>query len=272
MVADARDRVWYVGQAANLKSRWSGKTHHRYAQLIRSNKKRGYGIYWKEIAVESLNEQEKYYIALFRPELNGSKVKSSLPKTPQAESEIKRLLKVLNKPTLLFPIIRSLVIGEYRSEDRIRCIIVAIDFTDYPIVSNSIHTKRSSRIKKAWNQQQFYCEKSKQEYFPIYVYTYSLYNYRFEFISMSNLLIYLEKNVDEYNSYVRTAELFGIPVKALKHLDILREISAKAEYFYVESNGKKYLRDLDYINYRFHTIECLKQDINQVGSSFISSS
>ncbi|MDZ8109010.1 MAG: hypothetical protein RM338_25760 [Nostoc sp. DedQUE12a] len=35
VVVDGNDNLWYVGQAVNLKSQWSGRGHHRYAQLSR---------------------------------------------------------------------------------------------------------------------------------------------------------------------------------------------------------------------------------------------
>ncbi|MHC5930709.1 hypothetical protein [Nostoc sp.] len=36
-----------------------------------------------------------------------------MPKQPQVEREIKRLLKVLNNPIFLFPVVRSVVAGRY---------------------------------------------------------------------------------------------------------------------------------------------------------------
>lgn len=71
-------------------------------------------------------ELERYYIELFKPELNDCKVKKYLPKQPQVEREIKRLLKVLNTSTFLFPIMRSVVAGEYKDNGDIRCIIILV--------------------------------------------------------------------------------------------------------------------------------------------------
>ncbi|MGB3294419.1 MAG: GIY-YIG nuclease family protein, partial [Phormidesmis sp.] len=39
VVADKNHFVWYVGQAIDLQGRWLGRGHHRYPQLIRTNKK-----------------------------------------------------------------------------------------------------------------------------------------------------------------------------------------------------------------------------------------
>lgn len=67
IVADANNKVWYVGKAQNIKSRWAGKTHHRYPQLIRSNRKLCHRIYWKLVPLSDLDEQEKYYVNLLQP-------------------------------------------------------------------------------------------------------------------------------------------------------------------------------------------------------------
>lgn len=102
VVVDIDKRVWYVGLAINLRARWIGKSHHRYPQLTRSNKKRCYKIYWKEFPVDSLVHQEKYYIDLFQPELNGCKVKQYLPSVPEVEREIKRLSESVNSIIVIF--------------------------------------------------------------------------------------------------------------------------------------------------------------------------
>lgn len=89
------------------------KNHHRYPQLIRSNRRLKHLIFWGAFAAQLLDEKEQLYIELLRPDLNGAKVKTYLPKQPQVEREIKRLLRVINKPTMLFPIIRPVVAGVY---------------------------------------------------------------------------------------------------------------------------------------------------------------
>ena len=66
-------------------------------------------------------ELEKYYIELFKPELNNCKVKKYLPKQPQVEREIKRLLKVLNTPTL-YPLSKPGIDKKIRSNKVTRCV------------------------------------------------------------------------------------------------------------------------------------------------------
>jgi hypothetical protein len=90
VVVDANDNVWYVGQATNLNSRWTGKSHHRYPQLIRSNAKRQYRIYWHPFPQIELNQLESRYITQFCPVLNQTRVKQYSPGKPQLKIEVKR--------------------------------------------------------------------------------------------------------------------------------------------------------------------------------------
>ena len=258
IVADALGNVWYVGQATNIKARWAGKTHHRYPQLIRSNSKRGYRIYWKELTVSSLIEQEKYYITLFKPELNGCRVKKYLPKQPQVEAEIKRLLKVLNSPTFLFPIVRSVVAGEYEDNDGTRCIVILTNINDERIISNSRRKKHSPQVRNAWAIYNSSCGRDEQYYQSITITTYGYFKYRFEFIGLPAFLFYLEENIDVCEQYVGTIELLGVKVKAIKYLDILRELPIEEEYISTNYEGKKCLRNIDYLNYLTHIIKCLR--------------
>lgn len=88
VVVDCSNNVWYVGQAINLNARWAGKGHHRYPQLSRSNSKRQYRIYWKICSASELNQMEQYYIDLFIPSMNGTKVKQYSLGKPQLKIEI----------------------------------------------------------------------------------------------------------------------------------------------------------------------------------------
>lgn len=257
VVVDIDNFVWYVGLAVNIRARWMGKTHHRYPQLSRSNRKRGYKIYWKEFPVDSLTEKEKYYIELFKPELNGSKVKKYLPSLPQVEREIKRLLKALNTPTLLFPVVRSLVVGEYEGSDGARCIIILRNANDFKITGYSMMKRNSKQVRTAWSTYISYCGKDKQYYQPYCVSVYSVYNYRFEFIELPNLIYYLEENINAREQYVKTIELLGIKVGALRYLDIFTELPIEEERFLIDSQRKKHLRNIDYLNWRRNQLKCL---------------
>ena len=149
VVADENQFVWYVGQAVNLQSRWLGRGHHRYPQLIRTNRKLKHQIYWQAFPTYQLNEQERLYIDLLKPELNGCKIKTYLPKQPQVEREIKRLFKALNRPTLLFPVIRSAIAGEYVDEDGTRCFVTIVTINDCYLSHGSLKKPGESQIAMA---------------------------------------------------------------------------------------------------------------------------
>lgn len=156
IVADVNEKVWYVGKAQNIKSRWAGKTHHRYPQLIRSNRKLCHRIYWQQVPSSDLDAQEKYYVDLFQPELNGCKVKKYLPKKPMIEREIIRLLKVLNKPIFFAPKVRSVVIGQYEDDTK-KCILIAIFINDYKIIYKSQKKRYATQVRNAWVEIKTHC-------------------------------------------------------------------------------------------------------------------
>ncbi len=255
VIADVNNCVWYVGQATNLKDRWAGRGHHRYPQLIRSNRKLCHHIYWQPVPVDFLDEEERYYIDLFKPELNGCKVKKYLPKTPQVEREIKRLLTVINKPTSLFPIIRSVVAGYYEDNDGISSIVIMITVNDFDILYKSTKKRYSAEVKKAWGNYQTYCGRNEEQYTYKSIPIFTLNNTRFEFIQGLEILEYLWNEPNVRERYVSNTQLFGIEVKALKNLSILNELTLEEEWRYTDYQGKKSLTDAAYINYRKHLLQ-----------------
>lgn len=258
VIADANNCVWYVGQATNLKSRWAGRTHHRYPQLIRSNRKLCHRIYWQEVPMNSLDEFERYYIDLFKPTLNGYKVKKYLPSQPLVLSEIKRLLKVLNKPTTLFPVIRSVVAGEYQDLDGTNCIVIIININDEQIIINSMQKRYASLVKKAWTYHKNNCEKNEQIYSPTWIKTYHVNGNKFEFVVADwEFFEYLINNPHPRTSFIGEVEIFGVQVKALKDLSIFDNLSFQEYYNYINSEGKKSLTPFAYLNYRKPVLKCI---------------
>jgi hypothetical protein len=73
-VLDDNKVVWYIGQATNLKTRWSGKSHHRLYQL-QKQRKQHFIIYYEPTAESQLDAIEKLRIECYNPQLNGTKVK-----------------------------------------------------------------------------------------------------------------------------------------------------------------------------------------------------
>jgi hypothetical protein len=258
VVVDSNDCVWYVGQAANLKNRWAGKSHHRYRQLSRSNSKLHHRIYWLPIPMNYLNEREKQYVVSFQPELNGSKVKKLIPRQRLKEQEVKRLLKVLNKPTSLFPIIRSIVAGEYEDVDGVRCIIILININDSKIIENSMGKRYATEERQPWTYDTSYCGKDEQLYKSIWMPAYSCNGCKFEFVVMDwEFFEYFIKNPNANLHYIGVSEVFGIEVKVLTDLTIFDKLSLPEEHGYINYNGKKSLRLAAYINYRKTILKCL---------------
>ncbi len=259
LVADGNNKVWYVGKAQNIKSRWAGKTHHRYPQLIRSNRKLCHRIYWKLTSLSDLDQQEKYYVSLFQPELNGCKVKKYLPKQPMVEREIKRLLKVFNKPIFFAPIIRSVVIGQYEDDSKKNCIVIALFNNDYQIIYKSQKKRYATQVRNAWVDIKTYCGLDESLYNPLSIITYNYYNYRFEFLIIPELIDYFNNDSSVSNSYINTVEIFGVQVKALKKINILNQLSLKEISDSTYYDGRKYLLNGAYINYRKHILNCIVQ-------------
>ncbi len=107
-VIDERDRLLYIGQAKNLKSRWTGGSHHRYKQFSRKGLDKVVIRYILTSLLE-LDSLERQYIDTFKPLVNDSKIKQYLPKTSPRFLELQRLLKLTSTP--LFPSV------QYKSKD-----------------------------------------------------------------------------------------------------------------------------------------------------------
>ena len=248
VVADDSQFVWYVGQALNLQARWLGRGHHRYPQLIRTNKKRGHRIYWQAVDARQLNEKERFYINSFKPELNGSKVKTYLPKQPQIDREIKRLFKTLNRTTLLFPLLRSVIAGAYEDEDGVQCVVTIIYLNDFRLLGKSIRKRHSAQVRQAWWGLDTDCGRPQNQYHMHQIMSYHLPSQRFEFVQGSDVLRHLEDNPSTYERVVGTTELFGSEVKVLKDLSVLDEVTWEEEYSFLR-DGKKTLKDMAYLSH-----------------------
>ena len=249
VVADENQFVWYVGQAVNLQSRWLGRGHHRYPQLIRTNRKLKHRVYWRSFPVQQLDEQERFYVNPLRPELNGCKVKTYLPKQPQVEREIKRLFKVLNKTTLLFPVIRSAIAGEYVDTDSTRCIVTIIYSNDCLLLGRSARKRYSAEVRRAWDGFDCLCGRPDPLYDALFVNTYEVGGQRFEFVEGSDILRRLEHSPSTYSRIVGKGELFGVEVAVLWDLSILDQLALKDEYAF-SWKDKKTLTDVAYLRYR----------------------
>jgi hypothetical protein len=262
IVSDREDFVWYVGQAANLQQRWAGKNHHRYPQFIRSHRQRNYKIYWQAFPALELDQQENYYINLLKPELNGNKVKTYLPKTPQVEREIKRLLKALDRQTMLWPKIRCILAGEYQNSQDRHCFLFIVNLNDIEkMLSKSKRKRYSTKIRQAWEIDTELCGRDPQKYKPCEFLAYNWGNYRFEFIEFTELIRYLELNPEMSDRHLGLCTILSVPIKALKTTKILNIISPETERFKLDWEDKIPLKNGAYL---LHRQSVLQTSVNRV--------
>jgi GIY-YIG catalytic domain len=247
VVVDMNEEVWYVGKSINLNTRWHGKSHHRYKQLSRTNNKNSYRIHWQTFPESQLSEKEQQYIDSFKPHLNYSRVRKYIRKAIQPNAEISRLLKILNKKTLLFPDIRSVILGFYteidESEEGIleeyTCIVVVIYLNDYrSLILNSYDksfSKKGMSIKGCWGTYESNCGIDNPEIDRILVPVFMLENIVYEFVSYGGLL----ENINTHRSNLHTVEIANQNVLALKDTSILPALLDEETF---EIDSQQYLR------------------------------
>ncbi len=224
VIVDVQDEVWYVGRTINLKARWNGNSHHRYRQLSRANHQRRYKIHWQVFPADQLQAQEQQYIHLFNPHLNYSRVKPFTRKPVQPSQEISRILKVLNRQTRLFPLVRSVVLGYYTEVDEaedgclreVVCIMIAVNVNDHngPIL-NSVKkslSRRGNSLKGAWKTFESNCGSEDPAQQPAVILVFLGPEIVYEFICAPQLLTKLE----EHPTSLHCTELEHQMVLALK--------------------------------------------------------
>ncbi len=253
VVVDAEEQVWYVGQSVNLNARWKARGHHRYQQLSSTNNKRLYKIYWQFFPSEQLNEKEQLYIDLFKPHLNYSRVKTYARKAIQPNEEISRLLKVLNKKTMLFPDVRSVVLGYYTEIDEdeegklkeYTCIVTAVNVNDHdgPILNSysKSHSKKGKNLKGCWYTYESKCGSDNPDIKPALIPVFVLGDVVYEFVCYPGLIEMLaQKRSNLYN-----LEIAGQPVLALRDTDILSSLIFTEGHFAVTSEAYLHCRAID---------------------------
>lgn len=157
-VIDESDRLLYIGQAKNLRGRWSGKTHHRYKQFARKGLDK-ITLSYILVSVSELDRLEKEYINEFNPVVNDSKVREYLPQKSPRFSELQRLLKLANKPFLprfCWDLFRGFVAGVYEQDLKLYIVIICKQNMEAMLWKSSKH-----RTKK-----RFYLQR--EEFMPEY--------------------------------------------------------------------------------------------------------
>jgi GIY-YIG catalytic domain len=250
VIVDAEEQVWYVGRSINLNARWNGKGHHRYKQLSRTNNKRLYQIYWKPLSVQELNEKEQFYIDLFKPHLNYSRVKAYPKRAIQPNQEISRILKVINKQTMLFPDIRSVVLGYYKEADEdeegllkeLTCIVIAVNLNDHDrVILNSYeksYSKKRNHLKGCWHVYESQCGSDVSDLNPALIPVFILENTVYEFVCYPGLI----KQLAQDKSCLHNLEIAKQTVLALKDTNTLPSMLIDTQRFK--------LRSEDYLHYR----------------------
>jgi hypothetical protein len=113
-------------------------------------------------------------------------------------------------------------------------------------------------VKKAWDYYKTYCGKDEQQYSQVWVRTYNLNVYKFEFVIADwEFFQYLEDNADARTQYVEEVEIFSEKLKALKDLGIFEKLLLQEEYNYINYEGKKSLTTAAYIRYRRPLLNCI---------------
>ncbi|MBD1852960.1 GIY-YIG nuclease family protein [Cyanobacteria bacterium FACHB-502] len=265
-VIDVAGEVWYVGKASNLKNRWGGRSHHRYGQLSRQNKKRNYQIYYRPCSLGELDAQEKHYIDQFKPLLNYSRVKTYARKPPQPHQELARLLKVINKPNSLFEgHARSLVIGYYRELDEDEneelkefiCIVVAVNANDYDKVlyksAMKSMTNKGKYLADCWGVYETTLGLNEPEIDletrPLQILVFRQENWVYELVELDNQVL-KEFDRQKQELYTEIITLNGQSVLALKEPAHLQAFLPPPEPVRSGYWNKAWLRPMHYHHYR----------------------
>ncbi len=218
VITDKDFTVWYVGRGKSLKNRWLGAQHHRYKQLRRRKSKLQLKIYYKLVAISELEQQEKHYIELFKPRLNGSKVTKVLPKASTAQQELLHLLKVLNNKTQLFPYIRSVIIGyteEVIENARYYSVTIAVNSNDIEFLYKKAYRKgrRWDLKTQCWKICEDMCGQPEGSYLPASVLTYLHFPWAIQFACLDwQFLNYLENHPQE----LQRVSFLGVETYCLK--------------------------------------------------------
>lgn len=253
VITDLTEQVWYVGKSTNLNNRWRGKGHHRYSQLSRSNNKKSFQIYWKPFPLEQINEKEQYYISLFNPHLNTTKVKSYIRRKPQPTAELKRIFQVINRKTTLFHTVRSVVLGYYKELDEeemkeYTVLVVLVNINDhYKIILGSAmrsQKRQGSHIKDSWITSMCDCELEESLYSPVTVLAFRIDDYIYEFVYCYELRESLKET--PYKLY--QVALFNQSVTALRSPDLITELPTNTSRL-PHPDGRLQLNKEDYLNY-----------------------
>jgi len=217
-----KSQLLYIGQAKNLRERWSGKSHHRYKQLARKGLDK-ITLGYIQAPVDELEWREKEYIKLLSPALNSSKVKQFVPKTSPRFSELQRLLKLASNP--LFPsvqwkhskgqtiprepwdLFRGFVAGVYQEQAKLHIVVVCQQNMGDLLWKSSNH-----RTKK-----RFYLQVQPQYRSPIF-----FFDARQVIFSFVEIFNYGEQVFEQLYPHLLDSQVVGVTIKKLVNPACLR--------------------------------------------------
>ncbi|MBD1853376.1 GIY-YIG nuclease family protein [Cyanobacteria bacterium FACHB-502] len=266
VVIDAGGEVWYVGKASNLRTRWGGRSHHRYGQLSRQNKKRNYQIYYCPCSLRELDVQEKHYIDQFKPLLNYSRVKTYARKPSRPHQELARILKVMNKPNSLFEgHARSLGVGYYRELDEdddeqlkeFTCIVVAVNANDHDKVlyksAMKSTTNKGKYLADCWGVYETTLGLGEPEIDPetqpLQILIFRQENWVYEFVALDYEVL-KEFDCQKQELYTEPIMMNGRSVLALKDPAHLQALLPPVEPVRFGYRNKAWLHPMHYHHYR----------------------
>jgi hypothetical protein len=268
VVVDAQDQVWYVGRSVNLHTRWNGRGHHRYQQLSRTNTKRSYQIHWKNFPVYELDRKEQFYIDLFKPHLNYSRVRTYAQRAIQPHEEISRLLKVINQNTMLFPDVRSVVLGyytEFEEENELlteyTCLVIAVNVNDHdrPILNSyqKSCSHKGKSLKDYWQTYESFCGSDDPESKPALIPVFVLKPEVYEFVCYPALI----EKLRQHQSALETVKIANQAVLALRDPSLLPSLIVRDRQFMSRSEN--------YLHYRMPDLRPIQQLYSVVASFFM---
>lgn len=175
----------------------------------------------------------------------------------EKEKEIKSILTKINKLTGLFPLLRSLVIGEYL-KDETKCIVIAINNNDYSILYTSI-----SKGKSGWYKDSVSYNFQGKEYIKT-INKYKVKNYEIEFVNFFQIIDYMK--LDNKFKYLKLQYLFGSEIKALNSMEFLDQLLHDAYNNLIKSDNniwftkEKIIDEGSYILYLRDKLKPLEDD------------
>lgn len=190
-------------------------------------------------------------------ELFDTKIKKEIKR------EITRVLTRINTLTSLLPQLRSLIIGEYFS-DETKCIVIAVNNNDYSIFYTSMN-----KGKGGWFKDCISYNFEGKEYVKN-ITKYKVENYVIEFVEFFQIIDYM--TLDNRLKQIQITSLFGVEIKALNSIDFIDKLLNDASTNSIKMNDNywftrtKIIEEGSYIFYLRDKLKSLENDYLEINS------